>query len=214
MHAPLQPLPRSARVGSRTGRARARRCRAQAAAPPSLAAAVATIAAVRRGRRFWDASAGSSLRSPTARRAADSPSPSPACISTMSGIGEGARLAYDALEAAGMTPAAFDISAAFGQAELDAPPRRAHDSRIRRNAGRSPQRAVPAACLVGAGASAASAAAASSAIGRGNFRAFRTPGCRAFAICTKSGCRANSRASRSPPPPTCRCMSCRIRCRR
>jgi glycosyltransferase involved in cell wall biosynthesis len=45
-------------------------------------------------------------------------------FSTMSGIGEGARLAYDALEAAGMQPAAFDISAAFGQAEIEGPPRR------------------------------------------------------------------------------------------
>lgn len=45
-------------------------------------------------------------------------------FSTASGIGEGARLAYDALEAAGMAPAAFDISGAFGQAELEAPPRR------------------------------------------------------------------------------------------
>jgi len=43
----------------------------------------------------------------------------------MSGIGEGARLAYDALEAAGMQPAAFDISAAFGQAEIAGPARRA-----------------------------------------------------------------------------------------
>ncbi len=42
----------------------------------------------------------------------------------MSGIGEGARLAYDALDAAGLAPAAFDISAAFGQAELEAQPRR------------------------------------------------------------------------------------------
>ena len=42
----------------------------------------------------------------------------------MSGIGEGARLAYDALEAAGMAPAAFDISGAFGQAELEGPARR------------------------------------------------------------------------------------------
>jgi glycosyltransferase involved in cell wall biosynthesis len=43
----------------------------------------------------------------------------------MSGIGEGARLAYEALETAGMKPAAFDISAAFGQAELSGPSRRA-----------------------------------------------------------------------------------------
>ena len=68
----------------------------------------------------------------------------------MSGIGEGARLAYDALEAAGMTPAAFDISAAFGQAELDGPGASSHRSRLRRHACRPPQRAVPAACLVGA----------------------------------------------------------------
>ncbi len=45
-------------------------------------------------------------------------------FSTMSGIGEGARLAYDALEAAGMQPAAFDISAAFGQKEIEGPARR------------------------------------------------------------------------------------------
>ncbi len=42
----------------------------------------------------------------------------------MSGIGEGARLVYDALEAAGVQPAAFDISATFGQAELQGPLRR------------------------------------------------------------------------------------------
>jgi len=45
-------------------------------------------------------------------------------FSTMSGIGEGARLAYDALDSAGMSPTAFDISAAFGQAEIEGPVRR------------------------------------------------------------------------------------------
>lgn len=45
-------------------------------------------------------------------------------FSTMSGIGEGARLAYDALETAGMQPTAFDISAAFGQKEIEGPARR------------------------------------------------------------------------------------------
>jgi glycosyltransferase involved in cell wall biosynthesis len=45
-------------------------------------------------------------------------------FSTMSGIGEGARLAYDALESAGMEPAAFDISDAFGQKEIEGPARR------------------------------------------------------------------------------------------
>jgi glycosyltransferase involved in cell wall biosynthesis len=46
-------------------------------------------------------------------------------FSTASGIGEGARLAYDALDAAGMAPTAFDISSAFGQVEIEAPVRRA-----------------------------------------------------------------------------------------
>jgi glycosyltransferase involved in cell wall biosynthesis len=45
-------------------------------------------------------------------------------FSTMSGIGEGARLVYDALESAGMQPAAFDISGAFGQKEIEGPARR------------------------------------------------------------------------------------------
>ena len=39
-------------------------------------------------------------------------------FSTASGVGEGARLAYASLEAAGYAPAAFDLSPAFGQAEL------------------------------------------------------------------------------------------------
>lgn len=46
-------------------------------------------------------------------------------FSTASGIGEGARLAYASLEAAGMTPAAFDLSPAFGQSELGEARRRA-----------------------------------------------------------------------------------------
>jgi glycosyltransferase involved in cell wall biosynthesis len=45
-------------------------------------------------------------------------------FSTMSGIGEGARLAYAALESAGMEPTAFDISAAFGQKEIEGQARR------------------------------------------------------------------------------------------
>ena len=39
-------------------------------------------------------------------------------FSTASGVGEGARLAYASLEAAGYAPAAFDLSPAFGQVEL------------------------------------------------------------------------------------------------
>lgn len=39
-------------------------------------------------------------------------------FSTASGVGEGARLAYAALDAAGYAPSAFDLSPAFGQVEL------------------------------------------------------------------------------------------------
>src|SRR5664279_6555379 len=39
-------------------------------------------------------------------------------FSTASGVGEGARLAYASLEAAGYAPTAFDLSPAFGQVEL------------------------------------------------------------------------------------------------
>ncbi len=47
-------------------------------------------------------------------------------FSTASGVGEGARLAYAALDAAGFVPAAFDLSRAFGQVEMtDAAQRRA-----------------------------------------------------------------------------------------
>jgi hypothetical protein len=39
-------------------------------------------------------------------------------FSTASGVGEGARLAYAALDGAGYAPSAFDLSTAFGQVEL------------------------------------------------------------------------------------------------
>ena len=39
-------------------------------------------------------------------------------FSTASGVGEGARLAYAALETAGHSPTAFDLSPAFGQVEI------------------------------------------------------------------------------------------------
>ena len=39
-------------------------------------------------------------------------------FSTASGVGEGARLAYASLDAAGFSPAAFDLSPAFGQVEM------------------------------------------------------------------------------------------------
>jgi glycosyltransferase involved in cell wall biosynthesis len=43
-------------------------------------------------------------------------------FSTASGVGEGARLGYAALDAAGLEPAAFDLSPAFGQVELPPDP--------------------------------------------------------------------------------------------
>jgi glycosyltransferase involved in cell wall biosynthesis len=46
-------------------------------------------------------------------------------FSTASGIGEGARLAYAALDTTGFAPAAFDLSQAFGQAEFTGASRRA-----------------------------------------------------------------------------------------
>ena len=46
-------------------------------------------------------------------------------FSTASGIGEGARLAYAALDAAGLAPMAFDLSGAFGQTEFSPAPLRA-----------------------------------------------------------------------------------------
>jgi|SRR6185369_7726323 len=49
-------------------------------------------------------------------------------FSTASGLGEGARLAYAALEAAGRTPAAYDLSPAFGQKEMAPPSLRALQS--------------------------------------------------------------------------------------
>src|SRR6185437_13574225 len=45
-------------------------------------------------------------------------------FSTASGVGEGARLAYASLEAAGLAPTAFDLSPAFRQVELDEVARR------------------------------------------------------------------------------------------
>jgi glycosyltransferase involved in cell wall biosynthesis len=42
-------------------------------------------------------------------------------FSTAGGLGEGVRLAYAALDAAGFSPSAFDLSGAFGQAEFSTP---------------------------------------------------------------------------------------------
>ena len=42
-------------------------------------------------------------------------------FSSAGGLGEGARLAYTALDAAGFAPAAFDLSATFGQTEFSSP---------------------------------------------------------------------------------------------
>jgi glycosyltransferase involved in cell wall biosynthesis len=119
MHAPIKPLPRSALAApperEETGRKPPRR--------HSL-------------RRLWQRlpqNTRTQIIGRVSRLVAPLPDRAPqggfpiaiaGLFSTMSGIGEGARLAYDALETAGMAPAAFDISGAFGQAELDAPARR------------------------------------------------------------------------------------------
>ncbi len=123
MHAPLQPWPPSARD----------------TAVPAAAEREATGRKPPRRhplRRLWQRlpqSTRTQILGRVSRLVAPRPDRAPhggfpiaiaGLFSTMSGIGEGARLAYDALEAAGMTPAAFDISAAFGQAELDGPARR------------------------------------------------------------------------------------------
>ena len=124
MHAPLQPMPRSApgaAVQAVHGREEIGR------APPPRHPL----------RRLWQRlspDTRAQLLARVSRLVAPLPDRAPrggfpiaiaGLFSTMSGIGEGARLAYDALEKAGLAPAAFDISAAFGQAELEGPARRA-----------------------------------------------------------------------------------------
>jgi len=124
MHAPLQPFPRSA----------------PGVAVPALPEREETGRAPRRRhplRRLWQRlpqHTRTRILGSVSRLVAPLPDRAPrggfpiaiaGLFSTMSGIGEGARLAYDALEGVGMAPAAFDISGAFGQAELDAPARRA-----------------------------------------------------------------------------------------
>jgi glycosyltransferase involved in cell wall biosynthesis len=72
----------------------------------------------RRGKILFDVS-----RAIAPRPDADPPGGFPVAIaglfSTASGVGEGARLAYAALDVAGHNPAAFDLSPAFGQVEIE-----------------------------------------------------------------------------------------------
>ena len=124
MHAPLQPFPSSAR---------------EVAAParPDYPETGREPPRRRPLRRLWQRlpqSTRTQILGSVSRLVAPLPDRAPrggfpiaiaGLFSTMSGIGEGARLAYAALDETGMAPAAFDISGAFGQAELDAPPRRA-----------------------------------------------------------------------------------------
>jgi glycosyltransferase involved in cell wall biosynthesis len=124
MHAPIQPLPRSALCSQpatlpedeETGRK-----------PPRRHPLRRLWQRLPQHTRVRILGAASRFVAPLPDRAPRSgfPIAIAGLFSTASGIGEGARLAYDALDAAGMTPAAFDISGAFGQAEFDnAPPRR------------------------------------------------------------------------------------------
>jgi glycosyltransferase involved in cell wall biosynthesis len=126
MHAPLQPLPRSAPGASE-------------AALPERAEAERKPPRRHPLRRLWQRlpqHTRSQIINRVSRIVAPLPDRAPhggfpiaiaGLFSTMSGIGEGARLAYDALDSAGMAPAAFDISGAFGQKEIEGPARRAID---------------------------------------------------------------------------------------
>ena len=110
-------------------------------------------------------------------------------FSTASGVGEGARLAYASLEAAGYAPAAFDLSPAFGQFELsEANARRALGAR-RRQPDRASQRPLSAACVVGPRARRVHGR---RIIGYWAWELPRLPAGwqPASAICTRSGCRA------------------------
>ncbi|HUI14608.1 MAG TPA: glycosyltransferase family 4 protein [Xanthobacteraceae bacterium] len=128
MHAPLQPLSKLARDVARD------------MAPPAGSEGEETGHKPPRRhalRRLWQRlpqSTRTEILGRVSRLVAPRPDRSPrggfpiaiaGLFSTMSGIGEGARLAYDSLEAAGLKPTAFDISAAFGQAEIEGAPRRA-----------------------------------------------------------------------------------------
>jgi glycosyltransferase involved in cell wall biosynthesis len=93
---------------------------------------IATEAPIRRGvlRRLWQRLPQATRRQilfDVSRVVAPTPDAHPrggfplgiaGLFSTASGIGEGARLAYTALDAAGYAPSAFDLSSAFGQVEF------------------------------------------------------------------------------------------------
>ncbi|MGA2894678.1 MAG: glycosyltransferase family 4 protein [Xanthobacteraceae bacterium] len=123
MHAPAQPLPRSALGAPPEGLPE----RAETGRKPPRRHPLRRLwQRLRQSKRTQILGRVSRLIAPLPDRAPHGgfPIAIAGLFSTMSGIGEGARLAYDALEAAGLAPTAFDISGAFGQAELDAPARR------------------------------------------------------------------------------------------
>ena len=99
--------------------------------------------------RFCSMSAASSRRFPTPTRKADCPSPSPACFRPRAVSAKARALAYTALEAAGYAPAAFDLSPAFGQVELNDATQRRTSARFRQS-DRPSQRTLFAARALGA----------------------------------------------------------------
>jgi glycosyltransferase involved in cell wall biosynthesis len=124
MHAPIQPFPRSApsaAAGTRPEREETGR------APPRRHPLRRLWQRLPQHTRSQIIAGVSRIIAPVPDRAQRGGFPIAVAglFSTMSGIGEGARLAYDALDAAGVAPSAFDISAAFGQAEIEGPVRRA-----------------------------------------------------------------------------------------
>jgi glycosyltransferase involved in cell wall biosynthesis len=123
MHAPIQPLPRSA-LGAAEAATPERE--APGRKPPRRHPLRRLWQRLPQDRRTQILSNISRLLAPVPDRMPRGgfPIAIAGLFSTMSGIGEGARLAYDALEDAGLSPTAFDISGAFGQAEIDGPARR------------------------------------------------------------------------------------------
>ena len=134
-------------------------------------------------------------------------------FSTASGIGEGARLAYTSLEAAGCSPSAFDLSPAFGQTEFT-------DKTERREL-------APGSGTLIVHHNGPFMPHALWALGRARIRSRRiigywpgscpaclTTGNRAFVTCMRSGYLRASPAIPLPPRLPNLCMSYRIHCRR
>ena len=135
-------------------------------------------------------------------------------FSTASGIGEGARLAYTALEAAGYAPTAFDLSPAFGHVEFSDDVRRRDARTGRRHFDRASQRPVSAARAVGARPRAREGAPHHRLLGLGIAASAARLAAELPLRARDLGALEISPATPSRRRPTSRCMSCIIRCRR